>query len=67
MVALTYNLQRGMWAMIGTSIALGIWTSGLMWVSAKEEKKRLLMNEEMVDSKEAQAHPVHTFQSDKKV
>jgi MFS transporter, ACS family, pantothenate transporter len=29
-----------MWAMIGTSIALVIWTSGLIYMAMKAEKKR---------------------------
>ena len=32
---------RGMWAMIGTSIALGFWTTGLLWFTSREEKRRL--------------------------
>jgi ACS family pantothenate transporter-like MFS transporter len=31
-----------MWAMIGTSIALAIWTSGLLYLTSKSEKKRLV-------------------------
>ncbi|PSS28177.1 hypothetical protein M430DRAFT_32648 [Amorphotheca resinae ATCC 22711] len=30
---------RGMWAMIATCIALALWTSGLLWVSVRAEKK----------------------------
>jgi ACS family pantothenate transporter-like MFS transporter len=30
-----------MWAMIGTSIALVIWTSGLIYMAMKTEKKRI--------------------------
>lgn len=33
--------QRGMWAMIGTCIAMAIWTSGLLYMTSKSEKKRL--------------------------
>jgi ACS family pantothenate transporter-like MFS transporter len=29
-----------MWAMIGTSVALVIWTSGLLYMVTKTEKKR---------------------------
>jgi len=32
---------RGMWAMIGCSIALAIWTSGLIWFGRKEDRKVL--------------------------
>ncbi len=35
--------------MIGTSIALAIWTTGLLYLTSKSEKKRLL---------EAQGHDV---------
>ena len=31
-----------MWAMIGTSIALAIWTSGLLYLTMRSEKKRVL-------------------------
>jgi len=31
--------KRGMWAMIATCIALALWTSGLLWVSVRAEKK----------------------------
>jgi ACS family pantothenate transporter-like MFS transporter len=30
-----------MWAMIGTSIALVIWTSGLLYMATNAEKKRV--------------------------
>lgn len=32
---------RGMWAMIGTSIALGIWTAGLTCMTVRTEKQRV--------------------------
>jgi ACS family pantothenate transporter-like MFS transporter len=44
---------RGMWAMIGTCIALGIWTTGLLWVSVRAEKRRLIMSGEPTDVKES--------------
>lgn len=31
---------RGMWAMIGTSIALGIWTSVVLWLVARHQKRK---------------------------
>ncbi|TAQ88360.1 hypothetical protein B7494_g3303 [Chlorociboria aeruginascens] len=37
---------RGMWAMIGTCIALGIWTTGLLWITSREEKKRVFEGDE---------------------
>lgn len=33
----------GMWAMIGTSIALGIWTAGLTYMSVRTERRRELV------------------------
>ncbi|KUJ12367.1 MFS general substrate transporter [Mollisia scopiformis] len=33
---------KGMYAMIGTSIALAIWTSGLLYLTTRAEKKRLV-------------------------
>jgi len=46
------NFTNGMWAMIGTSIALGVWTTGLLWVSMRAEKRRLLVSMEEVPAKE---------------
>ncbi|CAG8975395.1 hypothetical protein HYALB_00011476 [Hymenoscyphus albidus] len=36
------RFTKGMYAMIGTSIALAIWAAGLLYVSVKSEKKRVL-------------------------
>ncbi|KAI9729689.1 MAG: hypothetical protein M1834_006638 [Cirrosporium novae-zelandiae] len=33
------KFTRGMWAMIGCSIALGIWTTGLVYMAARNQKK----------------------------
>lgn len=35
------NFTRGMWAMIGCSIALVIWTAGVTWMCVRTEKKRI--------------------------
>jgi ACS family pantothenate transporter-like MFS transporter len=35
------KFTRGMWAMIGCSIALAIWTAGVSWMCARTEKKRV--------------------------
>ncbi|KAN0120049.1 pantothenate transporter-like protein [Hyaloscypha variabilis] len=35
------KFTKGMWAMIGTSIALVIWTGGLLYMTTKAEKKRV--------------------------
>jgi hypothetical protein len=40
-IKLLTSLQKGMWAMIGTSIALVIWTSGLLYMATDAEKKRV--------------------------
>jgi hypothetical protein len=40
-IKLLTSTQKGMWAMIGTSIALVIWTSGLLYMTTKAEKKRV--------------------------
>lgn len=40
-IILLTSLQKGMWAMIGTSIALVIWTSGLLYMANNAEKKRV--------------------------
>ncbi|KAG0647463.1 Pantothenate transporter liz1 [Hyphodiscus hymeniophilus] len=44
---------RGMWAMIATCIALGLWTTGLLWMTVKAEKKRLAVSGEAIEAKEA--------------
>ena len=36
------KIQKGMWAMIGTCIALVIWTTGLLYMTVRTEKKRVL-------------------------
>ena len=35
-------IQKGMWAMIATCIALVIWTSGLLFMTVKAENKRFV-------------------------
>lgn len=35
------NFTKGMWAMIGCSIALVIWSTGLLYMTAREDKKRV--------------------------
>lgn len=37
--------QRGMWAMIACSIALGIWTTILLYWTSRDEKQRVLTTE----------------------
>lgn len=56
-----------MWAMIGTSIALSIWTTGLMWMSAREEKRRLIIVEERATAKEETLSPPVKRPLDEKV
>jgi hypothetical protein len=56
-----------MWAMIGTAIALGIWTAGLMWMSSREEKNRLLLVEQNAAAKLDDAMPVENQPFEEKV
>jgi len=50
------RFTKGMWAMIGTSIALVIWTSGLLHLTTKAEKKRVTEVEaEVGDEKQFEA------------
>jgi hypothetical protein len=50
------SVQKGMWAMIGTSIALVLWTSGLLYLTTKAEKKRITEAEaEIGDEKQYEA------------
>lgn len=32
--------QKGMWALIGTCIALMVWSTGLLYIAASAEKRR---------------------------
>lgn len=43
---------RGMWAMIGTCIALGVWTTGLLWMTVRVEKRRLAISRDASIKKE---------------
>ena len=38
--------------MIATSIGLGIWTSGLLWMSMRAEKRRVMISEDGIQAKE---------------
>jgi len=40
-----------MWAMIACSIALAIWTTGVTYMTHRDEKKRVAENEETLDEK----------------
>lgn len=53
--------------MIGMSIALGIWTSGLIWIGARAEKKRLMLSQETADTKEENVDPGETHGIEDKV
>jgi ACS family pantothenate transporter-like MFS transporter len=59
--------QRGMWAMIGTCIALGLWTTGLLWMTVRSEKRRLVMSGESSEVKGAVLEPTNTERLDEKV
>ncbi|KAE8137756.1 major facilitator superfamily domain-containing protein [Aspergillus pseudotamarii] len=39
------RFTRGMWAMIGCSIALVLWTTGIVWRTAKEERQAVRIEE----------------------
>ena len=57
--AVLTSVQKGMWAMIGTSIALVIWTSGLLYMATKTEKKRVAEAQvEFGDEKNFESVPV---------
>ncbi|TPX12754.1 uncharacterized protein E0L32_000931 [Thyridium curvatum] len=38
--------NRGMWAMIACSIALAVWTAGLMWKGRREDQRRVALEAE---------------------
>lgn len=59
--------QRGMWAMIGTCIALGLWTTGLLWMTVRFEKRRLIMSGESSEVKGAGLEATNTERLDEKV
>lgn len=42
-------LQKGMWAMIAVSIAMAIWTAGVLYMSVREEKRTLREEEVPVE------------------
>ena len=45
-------MQRGMYAMIATSVALAIWTAGLSYVTSRAEKQRRLVGSQESASRE---------------
>lgn len=45
------DFTKGMWAMIGTCIALVIWTTGLLWMTVRAEKERILYDGEGLSEK----------------
>ena len=59
--------QRGMWAMIATCIALGLWTTIVLWLTVRAEKRRLIMIGENSDVKEADLGQQNTERLDEKV
>ncbi|KAF4635795.1 hypothetical protein G7Y89_g2299 [Cudoniella acicularis] len=36
------RFTKGMWAMVGTCVALAVWTTGLLYLTSRAEKKRLV-------------------------
>lgn len=45
--------------MIATCIALGLWTTGLLWMTVKAEKRRMIMSGEISEVKEAGFEPTN--------
>ncbi|TVY85406.1 Pantothenate transporter liz1 [Lachnellula suecica] len=53
------KFTKGMWAMIGTCIAMVIWTSGLLYMTSRAEKRRVIeVREEREDDKSFEAAAV---------
>ncbi|EAU32710.1 conserved hypothetical protein [Aspergillus terreus NIH2624] len=46
------RFTRGMWAMIGCSIALVIWTTGIVYKSVREERKARIVDSSLVDQQQ---------------
>jgi ACS family pantothenate transporter-like MFS transporter len=46
------RFTRGMWAMIGCSIALVIWTTGIVYKSVREERKARIVDSSLVDEQQ---------------
>ncbi|EKD16701.1 uncharacterized protein L3040_001442 [Drepanopeziza brunnea f. sp. 'multigermtubi'] len=46
------RFTRGMWAMIGVSVAMAIWTTGLLHMTTRTDKKRRLVEAEAPDAYE---------------
>ena len=53
--------------MIGTCIALGLWTSGLLYMTVRAEKRRLILSGETPDAKKAGLQATNTERMDEKV
>ena len=43
------GFTKGMWAMIATCIALAVWTTGLVWVTMRVDKRRELVDGQVGD------------------
>ena len=56
-----------MWAMIATCIALGLWTTVVLWLTVRAEKRRLIMSGENSDAKEMGLGQQNTEKLDEKV
>jgi ACS family pantothenate transporter-like MFS transporter len=52
---------RGMWAMIATSVALGVWTTGLLWIATRTEKRQLVTGEENAVTPSTDSRPGFTI------
>jgi hypothetical protein len=53
--------------MIGTCIALGLWTTVLLWMSVRSDKRRLIMSGETSEVKEVGLGQTNTERLDEKV
>lgn len=51
--------------MIGTCIALGLWTTGLLWMTVRAEKRRVTLSRDNAGVKEAGLEPTNETLSEK--
>ncbi|KAL5365270.1 major facilitator superfamily domain-containing protein [Aspergillus floccosus] len=52
------RFTRGMWAMIGCSIALVIWTTGIVYQSVREERKARIVASSVVEEQQHTVKPM---------
>ena len=56
-----------MWAMIGTCSALGLWTTGLLWMTVRAEKRKSIESGENSEVKNTVLEPANRETLDEKV